>query len=143
MAKTSVSIEIARPPAAVFAYMTDLTNMTVWTDMQRMDLNGPLAAGTTGELDLPMMGRRTFPFLITAFDKDRRWAIRLTNWIGVDYDYLLTPTAAGTRIDQGIEVRPKGILRPLGYLLAPMMRGEELGELKRLKAVLEAPPAAA
>ncbi len=140
MARTSVSIEIARPSAEVFDYMSDLANMTVWTEMQRMDLNGPLAAGTTGTFDMPMMGRRrTLPFVITAYDKGRRWAIRITNKLGLAFDYMIVPTPRGTRVDEAIEVAPSGLLRLVAPFLAPMIRGEELAELRRLKAALEGP----
>ncbi len=142
MARTSVSIEIAQPAQEVFAYMADLANMTEWTDMQRMDVDGPLRTGTTGRFDLPMLGRRrTFPFVITAFEDGRRWAIRVTNQLGIAFDYRLLPTAGGTRIEEGIEVNPSGLLRLLTPLMTSMIRAEELGELRRLKAILEAPSA--
>jgi len=142
VARTSISVEIARPSAQVGAYMADMANMSSWTNMQRMDLDGPLAAGTTGAFDLPMMGRRrTFPFVITAYEEGRRWAIRVTNRLGLAFDYVLVPTTSGTRVEQAIEVRPSGFLRPAGPLLVRIIRGEELRELRQLKAALEAPPA--
>lgn len=139
MARTSASIEIAKPPAQVFAYMADLANMTQWTDMQQMSLDGPLTAGTTGTFDLPILGRhRAFPFVITAYEEGHRWAIRVTNRLGLSFDYVLAPTHGGTRINEAIEVNPGGALRLIAPLLAQMVRGEEQGELRRLKAVLEA-----
>ncbi len=141
MSTTSISVDIARSPAEVFAYMLDMSKMTVWTNMQRMDLNGPLRAGTTGEFDLPVMGRRrTFPFVITAFEDGRRWAIRVTNRLGLAFDYALTATPLGTRVEQTIDVLPTGLLRLLAPLLVRMIRGEEQGELRRLKAALEQEP---
>lgn len=140
MAKASASIEIDRPSGEVFDYMADIANMTVWTDMQRMDLDGPLAVGTTGTFDLPVIGRRrTLPFVISAYEKGRRWGIRVTNKLGLAFDYVLVPTPHGTRVEEAIEVVPIGILRLLAPLLAPMIRSEELGELRRLKDALEAP----
>lgn len=144
MTKTSVSIEIRRSSDEVFDFMSDLAKMAVWTDMQRMDLNGPLAAGTTGTFDMPMMGRRrTLPFVITAYEKGRRWGIRVTNRLGLAFEYVLVPTPAGTRVDEAIELSPNGFLRLVAPVLTPMIRSEELGELRRLKEILEAPIATA
>src|SRR5262245_21546402 len=111
MTKTSVSIEIRRSSGEVFDFISDLAKMRVWTDMQRMDLDGPLAAGTTGTFDMPMMGRRRrLPFVVTAYEKGRRWGIRVTNKLGVAFEYVLETTPAGTRIDEAIELSPKGLL---------------------------------
>jgi Polyketide cyclase / dehydrase and lipid transport len=138
MAKATVSIEIAKPTSQVFGYMSDLNNMTKWTNMEGMNLDGPLATGTTGAFDMPMMGRnRVFPFVITEYLADRRWAIKITNRLQVLFDYSFLPTPRGTRITQIIDVRPNGLLRLAAPLIAMMMRGEEMGELRRLKTALE------
>ncbi len=143
MARTSISIKIARNRDEVWAFMADMANMTAWTNMVRMDLDGDLAEGTTGSFDLPMLGRRrTFPFVITAYQPGHRWAIQITSRLGVEFDYTLESVADGTRIDQLIDAQPTGLLRPLAPLLARMMREEEQSELRRLKAALENGPAA-
>jgi Polyketide cyclase / dehydrase and lipid transport len=142
VARKSVSIEIERSPSDVFDFMIDHSKMSLWTDMQKMDLDGPLATGTTGSFDLPMMGRRlTFPFVITAYESGKRWAIKVTSKIGLSFDYKLEPTTVGTRVVEDIDVNPRGLLALLTPLLAYMISGEELGELRRLKSALEAPPA--
>lgn len=140
MASTTISIDIARPPGEVFAYMADMSNMSTWTNMNRMDLDGPLKTGTTGSFDLPMMGVRTFPFVITAYEEGRRYGLRTTERLNLDFLYTLSQSGDGTHIEQLIDVQPKGILRPFAPLLVRMLRGEEMGELRRLKAALEATP---
>lgn len=139
MASARISISIARPPADVFAFMTDAANMSAWTNMTRMDFDGPAQPGTRGSFDLPMMGRRrTFPFVLTAYDEGQRYGLRTTDRLNLGFLYELSAADGGTRLEQQIEVEPKGWLAPFAPLLVRLMRGEEMGELRRLKQALEA-----
>ena len=80
MAPIASSIEIARPPEEVFAYITDPSRLAEWQQSlvgARPEGGGPLAAGskvaTTRRVG---RGERTMTMEVTSMSPPRSWALR-------------------------------------------------------------------
>src|SRR3954447_698822 len=56
----STTVEIARPPADVFAFVTDPTKLSAWQDAEEVQqlTDGPVQAGTRLREVHPLTGRR-------------------------------------------------------------------------------------
>jgi len=111
VAPLEASIEIAAPPAQVWALLSDLTRMPRWSPQVRKTFvrGGPTRQGSK----LVNINRRGLLFwptqaMVTEFEPERRLAFRVKeNW--TIWSFTLEPTAdGGTRVVERREA-PKGI----------------------------------
>jgi uncharacterized protein YndB with AHSA1/START domain len=118
-------IEIDRPPAAVFAYLTDPTRFAEWQpDVRdvRMETAAPAATGTRFTTTR-RIGRtdRTMTQMVTAHDPPRTWAVT-----GVDgpvrprASIIVRPLAGGTRSEVTFTLGFEG--HGIGVPLVPAIR---------------------
>jgi uncharacterized protein YndB with AHSA1/START domain len=141
-------IDIAAPPAKVWALVSDLRLMPQWSPQCRMmRALGPLRQGTR-TINFNRRGRMFWPTTsrITEFVPDRKLAFRVTENNTV-WSYELEPTATGTRL---IESRhAENGVKPMSNALVNSLMGgvsnfeQELREgmndsLARIKAAAEA-----
>ena len=144
MAATKLSIEVARPPEAVFVYVTDPARMSEWQQ-----------GCVSGELDGPDMhvgsrcttvrriggGERAVTTEITECDPPRRWADRgIDGPIRAMVAVTVEPLAEGAQSRVTIEVDFTG--HGIGRLLVPLLvrrqaAREMPGNMARLKERLE------
>jgi uncharacterized protein YndB with AHSA1/START domain len=119
------TIEIARPPEEVFAYVTDPTRFAEWQDdvvRVRMAQDATPAAGsrftTTRRIG---RGERTMTQEITEVSAPRRWAARgVDGPIRPDASIDVAPLEGGarSRVTFSLDFRGHG----LGELLVPVVR---------------------
>jgi uncharacterized protein YndB with AHSA1/START domain len=122
MAPIVVSAEISRPPADVFAYVTDPTRLPDWQESvtRSESSDTPVRLGTTARVTR-RVGRRemTQAAEIAELTPPTRWAIR-----GVDgpvrgnVNGTIEPLADGTRSRVTIELELQG--HGIGKLLVPL-----------------------
>ncbi|HVE46304.1 MAG TPA: SRPBCC family protein [Acidimicrobiales bacterium] len=145
MAPIVSSIEIARPPGEVFAYVVDPSRLAEWQDSvvsSHTEGGGPPAVGAKA-VTTRRVGRaeRKMTMEMTKVDPPRSWAVR-----GIDgpvrgiVDGTVEPLDDGTRSRVRIELDFEG--HGLGKLLVPLVvRRQAERELPRnvqnLKARLE------
>jgi uncharacterized protein YndB with AHSA1/START domain len=142
---TRLSIDVARPPEAVFAYVTDPKTMSQWQQ-----------GCVSGALDGPVMhvgsrcttvrriggGERAVTTEITECEPPRRWADRgLDGPIRAMVGVTVEPLADGAESRVSIELDFTG--HGIGKLLVPLVvrrqaAREMPGNLRRLKERLEA-----
>lgn len=144
MAPIRESIEIARPPEAVFAYLDDLTRHGEWQESivsVKVSPEGPTHVGTRST-EVRRMGSRkmTMTYEVTEHDLPRSFAFR-----GIDGPVravgraVLEPLGDGssTRISLELDLTGRG----LGALIAPMARSQARKQIpedhRRLKERLE------
>ena len=143
MAAINASIEIARPPEAVYAYIDDLARHGEWQSQieeVRVETEGPTRVGTRA-WERRRAGRRTFEstYEITAHDPPRRSSFR-----GVDGPVRPVGTVTvepagdgGSRVTLELDLVGHG----LGKLLAPLARSQARKQVpadqQRLKERLE------
>jgi hypothetical protein len=111
-------IDIARPPEAVFAYMTDPAKLGTWQDAEEVEqiTPGPVGAGTRFREVHKALGRRRVEITeIVVFEPGRRFDIRVVDGPPVDGRWDYEPHGAGTRLTFTPAVR---LPRPLAGIVA-------------------------
>ena len=138
-----LAVEIARPPAEVYAYLADPTHLGEWqADVEevRDAPGGPLAAGATFTEVRTFLGKRVESTLeAVVAEPGRELTLRtISGPVRVSIEHLLEPSEHGTALRVVGEADP-GRLLGLG---APLVRRAATrrarADFERLKAVLEA-----
>jgi uncharacterized protein YndB with AHSA1/START domain len=98
----STTVEIARPPADVFAFVADPTKLSAWQDVEEVQqlTDGPVQAGTRFREVHKVMGRRRVELTeVVECDPGRVFHIRVVEGPPVDgrWEFALTPSG-GTRV---------------------------------------------
>jgi carbon monoxide dehydrogenase subunit G len=139
------TIDIARPPQAVFAFVTDLDNLPRWQPTVRhVEWKPPLEQGSTFEETREMLGRRATSRLeVTALDPPREFSIRVVEGpVSLTVRHLVEPASDGTRLTLDAAGEAGGFLRlaaPIAERAAARQAGQDLERLKRvLESSLEA-----
>jgi uncharacterized protein YndB with AHSA1/START domain len=129
-------IRIARPPADVFALLTDTRRLGEWqkgTVDVRRDRSGPLAPGEQLHEVHAAMGRRMeSTFEVTEHEPARVFALRAVEGpVPLDGRWELAPDDGGTRL----HFTGSG---PVSGWMKPMLARQFRGHHRRLKRLLEA-----
>ena len=101
--KMNESIEINRPPEAVFEYLRDVSNDSAWQRMvveAKVTSEGPLEAGSTGEHRVSFMGMTdNYGWKVDEFDPPNRagWSYTSGPMTGTA-GYALDATGGGTTL---------------------------------------------
>jgi uncharacterized protein YndB with AHSA1/START domain len=145
MAPLPTTIEVARPPEQVFAYVTDPTRFVEWQHgvvSGHMDGDGPHGVGDKCLTTRRIGGaERSVTSEITHVDPPRAWGVRAIDGpIRAIVDVAVTPLNAGQRSRVTIELDFTG--HGIGKLLVPLVvrrsaRKEMPANLERLKQRLE------
>jgi uncharacterized protein YndB with AHSA1/START domain len=140
------SIEIARPPADVFEYATDLSRYPEWqrgVGSARLQGNGPIRAGSRA-----VMTRRVGPRMveyieeIAELDRPRTWTVRSVGGLPVNAiaQCAIEPLDGGerSRITIRLDFKAHGIGRLLLPLVVRRQARKTLPqEARELKEILE------
>ena len=130
------TIEIARPPEDVFAFLADLDNLPLWQ---------PSVASVEGELEeggsftevREFLGKRVRSRLeVVAFDPPHELTLRVVEGpVPLTVRHVLDAAADGTSLTLSGVGEPGGLFRlaaPLAERAAKRQAGEDLRRLKRL-----------
>jgi len=142
MLNITESITIARPPQAVFAFITDVESTPQWSSaISRIvrDGDGPLQVGDTFTEEATLLGRviRTAK-VITVLEEGKLYgeearegllphAVRMT----------LSPSGAGTTLTFQLSGDPGRGARIFGPLLGRVLKKQVKSDLKQMKRMLE------
>jgi carbon monoxide dehydrogenase subunit G len=139
-------VRIDRPPADVWAVISDLSTHTVWRpalEEFRQLSEGPLEVGSRIYEVLRWRSRRIeIEDVVTALDPPHRFSIR-GGWTAADFelDLALEPVEEGTTVTFDWPLYPKSLLlRVAAPLLRGAMRRATQEEARLLKAYVEDPP---
>lgn len=141
MIRFSNTVEIARKPAEVFAYLADLEHVPEWNwavvSTQKLD-PGPVAVGSRFRQTRSVPRLSVEMLEVTRLDADRRIEIvgELASY-PAHLTYELSPGPQGTRLTNVIELDPPGPLGLLGTLLTGSVQASVAENLGVLRAVLE------
>jgi uncharacterized protein YndB with AHSA1/START domain len=98
----STTVEIARPPEEVFAFVTDPAKLSAWQDAEEVQqlTDGPVRAGTRFREVHKMLGRRRVELTeVVECDPGRLFHIRVVEGPPVDGRWEFAPTPdGGTRL---------------------------------------------
>jgi carbon monoxide dehydrogenase subunit G len=132
------TIEIARPPEDVFAFVTDLDNLPRWQPTVRdVEWSAPLEPGSTFRETREMLGRRARSRLeVTALEPSNEFSIRVVEGpVPLTVRHLLEPAGEGTRLTLEAEGEAGGLMRlaaPIAERAAARQAAQDLERLKRL-----------
>jgi uncharacterized protein YndB with AHSA1/START domain len=140
MPEATNTIEIARPPADVFAFLADGTTNTQWrpgvTDIRLKSGSGKGAIYEQG-VKGPFGRRVPADYEITALEPDRLIAFKAIDGpVRPEGSYQLEPTDGGTRLTFKLSCSPSGFAKVMTPMVAKTMRCE-VAQLERLRAILE------
>ena len=146
MAQASKSIDIQRPPAEVYAFLAEPTNLPNWQEGVVSSVRTsppPTVAGSTGRVVIEMMGQRvTADTTIREAVQDRRLVIATSaSGMSVVGSLALAPAEGGTQLTFSSEVKAESIfMAPLEGVVAGIAEQNAATSLARLAAALSAPP---
>jgi uncharacterized protein YndB with AHSA1/START domain len=144
VAGMEASIEIARPPEAVFAFFADLERNVLATDTSVQSIakntEGPIGPGTTYVMRQPVLGRvREQQVRVNAVDPNRRIDMEARfGPVAPIFTLEFEPTARGTRVTFRGDSRPVGPLKLLTSLADRIGERNWVRRLHLIKTVLEA-----
>ena len=138
-----LAVEIARPPAEVYAYLADPTHLREWqqdVEEVRDAPGGPLPVGATFTEVRSFLGKRAESTLeVTASEPGRELSLRTVSGpVPVSIRHLLEPVAGGTVVLLEAEADPGKLFGLGGPLLRKAAERRARGDFERLKTVLEA-----
>jgi len=143
MPEATDTVEIARPPADVFAFLADGTNGPRWRsgviDVAHQAGEGKGAVYTQG-VNCPFGRRVPADYELTAYEPDRRIAFRaIAGPVRPEGAYDLEVAGDGTRATFSLRCTPTGFARLMAPMVAKTMRSEvaQLAQLARLRELLE------
>ena len=139
MIRYKSQVSLSRPPADVFPYLVEQAKQALWSNVPMRPLTpGALRQGSRAELTFgkgPL--KVTLGLELTAVEQDARIAFKSfsgpIDWQG---EYLLAAADGGSTLSQTGTLTFHGLWRLLEPLIGAEMKGGEIKELERLKAVL-------
>lgn len=137
------SVDIDRPAADVFAFLTDGANRPRWDSTvvsETLTSPAPVQVGTTLRTRMRALGREVaFDWRVTEHVAGRRMAVESTSGIIATSSVLTFADRmpAGTRVTVHIEASPSGIMRLAEPMIAESVRTTLGTSLARAKRLLE------
>jgi uncharacterized protein YndB with AHSA1/START domain len=145
VASFELTVDVARPPADVFAYLTDVSKVPEWqATASETAVDGAVRQGARIRERRHFLGRDVRTELeVTRYEPHHRFDVRSSGGpVGFAIRHTLTPTAAGTRLRAEVEVTLGRMMRLAAQGPLKIAEREFRGDFARLKEKLEATPAA-
>jgi uncharacterized membrane protein len=146
MAHFKTSIVIHRPVETVFALVSNYQNSPLWVTgalEHRKMSPGPIGVGTVIRTVGHFMGQRVETTrTVIAYEPNARYAFR-SEYRQVPFTITLVfePLRNGTQLTATVEGEPAGLYKAAMPLILSLIRQQLDGDLRRLKKLLEEPPA--
>jgi carbon monoxide dehydrogenase subunit G len=131
------SVDIARAPADVFAYLTDITKLPEW---QSGVVEATWVSPGRARQVRDFRGSRSESELrVTADELNRRFAIEtLSGPVSLSLDVALQDSGGGTRLQVSGEGEPGGVAKVAGPIVARKIEKQFKSDFETLKRKLEA-----
>jgi uncharacterized protein YndB with AHSA1/START domain len=137
-----LTVEIARPPEEVFAYLTDVSNLPEWQrSAVSAEAEGPVGEGSRVRERRTFLGRTvTTELEVTAYDPPRRFDVNaLSGPVRLAISHTLEEQPEGrTRVEVMVETRAGGLMRVAAGGATRAAEREFRADFQRLKEILEA-----
>lgn len=143
MARIVTSVDIDRPIATVWDYLTDLHNAKDWsTEVIETAYSGPLRLGSTG-VDTRRWGNKEvkWDWKVTAFDPPELLALTYGPPLNAVASFNFEATSNDTtRVSCTTDLKPSGWWRFLTPMIAAEGRKADEAQFAKVKAILEGSP---
>jgi uncharacterized protein YndB with AHSA1/START domain len=135
-------IEIRRPVADVFAFVSDHEHLPAWQlGVKRVKRTTPLpiGVGTTYTVVGRAVGRRLeSTYELTAYEPDGTFSGRMTSrMFAVEETYRFSGDGSRTTLHLRSQTEPRGAMRLLGPAFAMAVQRQVKADHRRLKVILE------
>src|SRR6059036_1187411 len=114
MPRFSLTLEIARPPEEVFAYLTDVSNLPAWQSSARSaEADERLRKGSLIRERRSFMGHEVKTHLeVTAYELPQRFDVRSRGGpVSYEIRHTLEPCGPGTRLHVEVDAKIGGMMR--------------------------------
>jgi uncharacterized protein YndB with AHSA1/START domain len=120
MIENTITLTLDQPPERVFDFLVDFPHEPTWNpeclEVEKTS-PGPVGAGSTYRGRMRGVGQISME--LTAHERPRRFATTERSRAATgSFEFLLTPRGAGTQVEIGMQLRPRGVM----WLLQPLMR---------------------
>ena len=135
--RATATTRIACAPEGVFDTLADVRNETQWnTRVSSAELRSdePVELGSRFGL---VNGGASYDVTITAYDRPSRLVFEASGKPDLTITYTLIATPDGAELKSELDFRPKGSLKLLFPLLAPVIRRDVRKQYGSLKALCE------
>ena len=133
----AATVRIASPPEQVFDTLADPRNEVQWNSrVSSAELQSaePIAVGSRFAI---VNGGTAYDVTVTTYDRPTRLVFEASGNPDLTVAYGLTPTADGTELKSDFDFRPRGALKVLFFLLAPVIRRDVPKQYASLKNLCE------
>jgi uncharacterized protein YndB with AHSA1/START domain len=135
--RVTTTTQIACPPEEVFDILADLRNDTQWNSrVSRAELRSPEPIGLGSRFAI-VNGGTAYDVTITSFDRPSRLGFEASGKPDLTIACAFAPTPGGTELESDFDFRPKGALKVLFPLFAPLIRRDVPKQYASLKALCE------
>lgn len=142
MFQITESIDIASPPEAVFAFLTDPARRPEWDHSvvsEELLTPPPVAPGSRIRTRMSVMGRDVaFEWRVTAFDAPREMAAESdSGTLPARMRFVFAESASGCLVHSSLEAEPTGLLRFVEPIVEGAARSTLAEGLARAKRLIE------
>ena len=135
--RVTATTRIACPPEEVFDTLADLRNDTRWNSrVSSAELRSAEPIGLGSRFAI-VNGGRAYDVTIIGYDRPSRLELEASGNPDLTIACTLTPTGEGTELQSDFDFRPKGALKVLFPLLAPVIRRDVPKQYASFKALCE------
>ncbi len=135
--RATATTEIACAPERVFELLADLRRETEWNSrVSSAELLSDEPVGLGSRFAI-VNGGTSYDVTTTTFDRPSRLVFEARGKPDLTITYVLSPTADGTDLESELDFRPRGALKVLFALLAPVIRRDVPKQYASLKALCE------
>src|SRR5215470_757268 len=128
---------IASPPERVFDTLADLRNEPQWnTRVSSAELRSPEPIGPGSRFAI-VNGGTPYDVTISTYERPSRLVLEASGKPDLTIAYTFTPAGEGTDLESDFDFRPRGVLKLLFPLLAPVIRRDVPKQYAALKALCE------
>jgi uncharacterized protein YndB with AHSA1/START domain len=135
--RVTTTTKIARPPEDVFDMLADLRNDKQWNSrVSRAELRSPEPIGLGSQFAV-VNGGTAYDVTITGYERPSRLVFEASGKPDLTIACTLTPTDEGTELESDFDFRPRGALKVMFPLLAPVIRRDVPKQYASFKALCE------
>ena len=135
--RATATTRIACAPEGVFDTLADLRNETQWNSrVSSAELRSVEPIGLGSRFGI-VNGGTTYDVAITTYERPSRLVLEASGKPDLTITYALRATADGTELESELEFRPRGSLKLLFSVLAPVIRRDVPKQYGSLKALCE------
>ena len=135
--RVTATTRIACPPEEVFDTLADLRNDTRWNSrVSSAELRSAEPIGLGSRFAI-VNGGTAYDVTITGYDRPSRLELEASGNPELTIACTVTPTGDGTELESDFDFRPKGALKVLFPLLAPVIRRDVPKQYASFKALCE------